>query len=125
MRYNEEMTLGRTDARTLCMPLRIARCVVKQSLATTRYPCPGRVKVESTLSDRVLCEDDVCVSYPTELYLKIGVCGSDQYYYCSYVLYPVLSVFLLFVLLSDKRLALLAPLYLVPSPKRCVAMYVC
>ena len=55
---------ARTHARRVCMPLCTARCGVKQSLATTRYPlpCARSVEVESTLSYRVLCEDwRVCI----------------------------------------------------------------
>ena len=47
----------RTHARRVCMPLCTARCAMKQSLATTRYPCASLVEVESTLSYRVLCKD--------------------------------------------------------------------
>ena len=61
--------------------------------------------------------------YPILLYLRIDVCvlviNNNSCVSC-----PVLSDFLLFVL-SGKRPALLAFLYLVPSRKRRVATHVC
>ena len=46
-----------THACRVCIPLCTARCGVKPSLATTRYPRASLVEVESTLSYRVLRED--------------------------------------------------------------------
>ena len=62
-----------------------------------------------------------CV-YPI-LYLRIGVCYYSYQYQC--VSCHVLPNFLLLVLLSGRRPALLASLYLVPWRKRRVATYVC
>ena len=60
--------------------------------------------------------------YPI-LYLRIGVCYYSYQYQC--VSCHVLPNFLLLVLLSGRRPALLASLYLVPWRKRRVATYVC
>ena len=54
----------RTHARRVCMPLCTARRGVRQSLATTRYPCASLLEVELTLSYLVLLKDwRVCASY--------------------------------------------------------------
>ena len=63
-----------------------------------------------------------CVSYPT-VFEDWCVCYYSYQYWC--VSCPVLSIFLLFVLLSGRRPALLASLYFVPSRKRHLARYVC
>ena len=71
VQYNEEITLGRTHA--VCMPLWTAMWSVKQSLATTRYPC-ARGRFDSLVSCNMWGLP--CV-YRILLYLRIDVvCGS-------------------------------------------------
>ena len=114
----------RTHARRVCMPLCTARCGVQQSLAKTRYHV---IVFRGRVDSLVWCTKWglTCVYRVVYRYLRIGVCVVVINIISSCASCPVLSDFLLFVLLSGRRPALLASLYFVPSRKRHLARYVC